>query len=160
MIATGGDPARVLPPTPPPVLGDGVLQRASDGGPRPDVGHITPQYRIRHNGETGLLDDITGGGFVVLADGDAALSELDSADREFLMRIGATVVPLHSPGTPDVAYLDVDDAYLPHMREHAHVAAVIRPDLYLFGAAATALELHHLIGQLRERLLLTPSVAT
>ncbi|WP_052424587.1 bifunctional 3-(3-hydroxy-phenyl)propionate/3-hydroxycinnamic acid hydroxylase [Streptomyces fulvoviolaceus] len=161
MIAAGADPARVLPDMPPPVLGDGVLQRGPDGVGRAEtVGHLTPQYRIGRLSETALLDEITGGGFVILADGDAACAELDSSDREFLDRIGARVLPLYSPGTPDVEYTDIDDAYLPHLREHAHVAAVIRPDFYLFGAAGTPLELHRIIGQLRERLRLLPPGTT
>ncbi|MCS0599724.1 bifunctional 3-(3-hydroxy-phenyl)propionate/3-hydroxycinnamic acid hydroxylase [Streptomyces sp. LP11] len=153
MIAAGADPARVLPDMPPPVLGDGVLQRGEDGTSRaPGAGHLTPQHRVTRRGRTAPLDDITGGGFVVLADGDAACSELDLRDREFLDRIGATILPLHSPATAGAEYVDSDDACLPHLPGHGHVAAVIRPDFYLFGTATTPLELHHLIGELRARL--------
>ncbi|MCB5907376.1 bifunctional 3-(3-hydroxy-phenyl)propionate/3-hydroxycinnamic acid hydroxylase MhpA [Streptomyces pinistramenti] len=157
MIATGADPARALPPTPPPVLGDGVLQQAPNGAPRPDVGRLTPQYRISHNGRTDLLDALTGGGFIVLTDGEAPCTALGTMEREFLDRIDATLVPLHSPGSPDTVYADVDDAYLPHLRKHAHIAAVIRPDFYLFGAAATPSELRGLITQLKERIHLLPN---
>ncbi|MFF3494753.1 bifunctional 3-(3-hydroxy-phenyl)propionate/3-hydroxycinnamic acid hydroxylase [Streptomyces sp. NPDC002795] len=157
MIAADADPARVLPDTPPPVLGDGVLQRSHDGATRASgVGHLTPQHRVTHRGRTALLDDITGGSFVVLADGDAACSELDAHDREFLDRIGATLLPLHAPGTPGAEYVDTGNAYRPHLRDHDHVAAVVRPDFYLFGAAATPIELHQLVGQLREQLRAAP----
>ncbi|WP_043665205.1 bifunctional 3-(3-hydroxy-phenyl)propionate/3-hydroxycinnamic acid hydroxylase MhpA [Streptomyces xylophagus] len=160
MIAAGADPARVLPPTPPPVLGDGVLQHTTDGSRQTNVGHLTPQYGITHHGRTGLLDEMTGGGFVVLTDGQAPCSALDDADRSMLRRIGATLVPLYEPDDPgaaaESAYIDTDNAYLPHMREHGHVAAVVRPDFYLFGAATTPAELHRVIGQLGAKLHLLP----
>lgn len=155
MIATGADPALALPPMPPPVLGDGVLQHGPDGTRSPAVGHLTPQYRLTHQGRTALLDELTGGGFTVLTDGPGPLDALDDADRDLLHRIGATLVPLYDAHTPDApadGYLDVDGAYLPHLREHHHVAAVVRPDFYLYGAAADPAGLHHLLGQLRDGL--------
>ncbi|WP_256061454.1 FAD-dependent monooxygenase [Streptomyces sp. DfronAA-171] len=62
MIAAGADPARALPEAPPPVLGDGVLQRAADGGRAAGAGHLTPQFPVTHEGRTELLDELTGGG--------------------------------------------------------------------------------------------------
>ncbi|KAB8159457.1 bifunctional 3-(3-hydroxy-phenyl)propionate/3-hydroxycinnamic acid hydroxylase [Streptomyces sp. 3MP-14] len=152
MIAAGADPRHALPPTPPPVLGDGVLQRAPDGGRAPEVGHLTPQFEVTHRGRTALLDDLTGGGFTLLTDGAAPLDALDAADRAFLAAIGATVVPLYAGEAPPDGYLDAPDGYLSHLRAHGHVAAVVRPDFYLFGAAADAAELRTLVGQLRASL--------
>ncbi|MDT0307494.1 bifunctional 3-(3-hydroxy-phenyl)propionate/3-hydroxycinnamic acid hydroxylase [Streptomyces sp. DSM 44917] len=158
MTAGGADPARVLPPAPPPVLGDGVLQRGADGARRADVGHLTPQYRVRAGERTGLIDAFTGGGFVLLTDGPGPLAALDAADRAFLAGVGTAFVPLHPKGTtpdgglPDGEYEDVDDAWLPHLRGHGHVAALIRPDFYLFGTATDAADLRDLVAQLRARL--------
>ncbi|WP_018534102.1 MULTISPECIES: FAD-dependent monooxygenase [unclassified Streptomyces] len=135
----------------------GTGHRAPGTGHRaPGAGHLTPQHRVTHRGRTAPPDDITGGGFVVLADGDAACGELDSHEREFLGRIGATILPLHSSATPGAEYADTDDAHLPHLREHGHVAAVVRPDFHLFGTAATPAELHSLTGQLSEQLRAVP----
>ncbi|MFC5032896.1 bifunctional 3-(3-hydroxy-phenyl)propionate/3-hydroxycinnamic acid hydroxylase [Streptomyces sp. So13.3] len=152
MIAAGAEPQHALPPTPPPILGDGVLQRGPDGARAPNVGHLTPQYQITHHAGTALLDDITAGGFTVLTDGNDPLTALDADDRNFLTSIGASIVPLYSAHAPADGYLDSTDGYLPHLREHGHVAAVVRPDFYLFGTAATAAGLHDLIGQLRDQL--------
>ncbi|MFC8228860.1 bifunctional 3-(3-hydroxy-phenyl)propionate/3-hydroxycinnamic acid hydroxylase [Streptomyces sp. NPDC057287] len=152
MIAAGADPRHALPATPPPVLGDGVLQRAPDGSRAPGVGHLTPQYEVTHQGRTALLDDITGGGFTVLTDGTGPLDALDATDRDFLAGIGATLVPLYTGSAPPEGCLDAADGYLPHMRDHGHVAAVIRPDFYLFGAATDAPGLRELVRQLREQL--------
>ncbi|MFC8454820.1 bifunctional 3-(3-hydroxy-phenyl)propionate/3-hydroxycinnamic acid hydroxylase [Kitasatospora sp. NPDC057223] len=152
MIATGADPALALPAMPPPVLGDGVLQREPDGSRSPGVGHLTPQHRLTHRGRTALLDDLTGGGFTVLVDGARHRTPLDATDRQLLDTLGATLVPLYradDPDAPDDAYLDTDGAYLPHLREHHHTAAVVRPDFYLFGAAGDAAGLRHLLGGLR-----------
>lgn len=152
MIAGEADPRRVLPAPPPPVLGDGVLRRTADGHRAADVGHLTPQYKVTHQGQTALLDSLTGGGFTLLTDGHQALDALDDADHRFLTSVGATVVALYSEHAPADGYLDSDGGYLPHMREHGHTAAIIRPDFYLFGAASTGPELRELIGQLREQL--------
>ncbi|MFG2674747.1 bifunctional 3-(3-hydroxy-phenyl)propionate/3-hydroxycinnamic acid hydroxylase [Streptomyces sp. NPDC048445] len=152
MIAAGADPQHALPPTPPPVLGDGVLQRAPDGSRARNVGHLTPQYEVTHQGRTALLDDLTGGGFTILTDGKGPLDALNTADRDFLAGIGATVVPLYADSAPPDCYLDAPDGYLPHMRAHGHVAALVRPDFYLFGASADAPALHELVAQLREQL--------
>ncbi|MFE6888002.1 bifunctional 3-(3-hydroxy-phenyl)propionate/3-hydroxycinnamic acid hydroxylase [Streptomyces sp. NPDC057694] len=152
MIAADADPQHALPPTPPPVLGDGVLQRTPDGRRARNVGHLTPQYEVTHRGRTALLDDITGSGFTLLTDGTHPLDALDAADRGFLAGIGATLVPLYADSPPPEGYLDSPAGYLPHMREHGHVAAMIRPDFYLFGAASDAPGLHELVGQLRKQL--------
>ena len=152
MIAAGADPRLALPPTPPPVLGDGVLQRAAEGTRAQNVGHLTPQYEVTYEGRKALLDEFTGGGFTILTDGTAALDALDATDRDFLAGIGAAVVPLHDGTSRAEGYLDGSDGYLPHMREHGHVAALIRPDFYLFGAATDGPGLKELIGQLREQL--------
>ncbi|MGW5640956.1 bifunctional 3-(3-hydroxy-phenyl)propionate/3-hydroxycinnamic acid hydroxylase MhpA [Streptomyces sp. NPDC003832] len=152
MIAAGADPCHALPPMPPPVLGDGVLQRAPDGSRAPDVGHLTPQFEVTHEGRTALLDEFTGGGFTVLTDGTAPLDALDASQRAFLDAIGATLVPLYADTAPPGGYRDAPDGYLRHLREQGHAAAVVRPDFYLFGAAADGAGLRELVGQLREQL--------
>lgn len=152
MIAAGADPRRALPPTPPPVLGDGILARAPDGSRAANVGHLTPQYEVTHRERTALLDDLTGGGFAILTDGTGPLGALDATDRAFLTDIGATLVPLYEDDAPSDGYLDAPSGYLSHMREHGHAAALIRPDFYLFGAATDAPGLRELVGQLREQL--------
>lgn len=151
MIAGDGDPARVLPAGAPAVLGDGVLQRNPDGGRAADVGHLTPQYRLRHGGVTALMDTLTGGTFTVLTDGVCADVAFNDDQWAFLDEIDATVVAL----TPDGQFgtwADVDNGYLPHLREHGHLAAIIRPDFYLFGTASTTAELSDLVDQLRDQL--------
>ena len=154
MTAGGADPQRVLPPPPPPVLGDGVLQHGPDGQRLPDVGHLTPQFQVTHQGRTQLLDEFTGAGFTVLTDGPGPAEALDADERAFLASIGAVVVPLypHDGTAPPTGYLDAEDGYLPHLRQHGHTATIARPDFYLFGAASSTADLHELVGQLRGQL--------
>ncbi|MEU8789712.1 bifunctional 3-(3-hydroxy-phenyl)propionate/3-hydroxycinnamic acid hydroxylase [Streptomyces sp. NPDC048643] len=152
MIAAGADPRHALPPTPPPLLGDGILQRKADGTRASDVGHLTPQYELTHQGRTALLDDFTGGGFTLLTDGAAQLGALDTADRDFLTTIGVAVVALYEDSSPRDGYLDAPDGYLSHMRENRQVAALVRPDFYLFGTANDATGLRELVAQLRGQL--------
>ncbi|MFB6770708.1 hypothetical protein [Streptomyces sp. NPDC056337] len=61
-------------------------------------------------------------------------------------------MPLYADSAPPGGYLDAPDGYLAHLREREHVAAVIRPDFYLFGAAADASGVRELVAQLREQL--------
>ncbi len=152
MIAAGADPRHALPPTPPPVLGDGVLSRAPDGSRAPDVGHLTAQHTLTHQGRSALLDDLTGGGFTVLTDGTGPLDALDTEDHAFLTGIGAHLVPLHTDAAPPEGYLDAPDGYLPHLREQGHSAAIVRPDFYLFGTATDGAGLRTLVAQLRDQL--------
>ncbi|MFB9467142.1 bifunctional 3-(3-hydroxy-phenyl)propionate/3-hydroxycinnamic acid hydroxylase, partial [Streptomyces cinereospinus] len=122
-----------------------------DGTRAANVGHLTPQYPVTHQGRTALLDELTGGGFTVLSDGAAPLDALDASDRAFLAAIGATLVPLYTDNAPAEGYLDAPDGYLPHLREHGHAAAVVRPDFYLFGTATDGAGLAELVSQLREQ---------
>lgn len=137
------------------MLGDGVLARGPDGGRTPNAGHLTLQFEVRHQGRTALLDDITGGGFTTLSDGTGPLEALDSEVRDFLAAIGATLVPLHPlpmSDAPDDGYGDGPGGYLAYLRGSGQVAAVARPDFYLYGTADDAAELSGLVRQLREQL--------
>lgn len=156
MIAGQADPARVLPAAAPPILGDGVLQHGPDGVRVDNVGHLTPQFRLRHGGITALLDELTGPGFIILTDGVVADVVLDDDQWAFLDEIDATVVALTADGRFGT-WADIDDGYLPHLREHDHIAAVIRPDFYLFGTACTPADLGELVDQLRIQLRRSPA---
>jgi hypothetical protein len=144
-------PEHALPPAPPPVLGEGVLQRGADGHRAPSAGHLTPQPRVRRGGRTALLDDFTTGGFVLITDGRGPADALVQAEAWWLKEIGASIVPLYAADAdlPPHGFVDVDGAYLPQLRASGHTAAIVSPDFYLFGTADTEAELHGLISQLR-----------
>ncbi|MFD0019918.1 bifunctional 3-(3-hydroxy-phenyl)propionate/3-hydroxycinnamic acid hydroxylase [Streptomyces sp. NPDC058382] len=151
MIAQDGDPERILPPLPPETLGDGVIS-----GDRTDrsAGRLSIQARVRHRARTGLLDEVTGHGFVVAATTDPR-TVLAPEQLEYLDRIGAHVLhlaPVNTDADPEVAAFDIDDVYVPRLRAEGHIGVVIRPDHYIFGTARTARELTDLVSDLRHQL--------
>ncbi|MEC3993766.1 bifunctional 3-(3-hydroxy-phenyl)propionate/3-hydroxycinnamic acid hydroxylase [Actinacidiphila sp. DG2A-62] len=160
MTAAGADPARALPPMPAPRLGEGILHQDPDGARMPGAGQLTPQHRVTHAGRTALLDDLTGHGFTLLADGHAPLRALGAAEHELLRDLRATVVPLYhaaDSSRPADGWTDTDGAYLPYLRAQRHAAALVRPDSYLFGAAVDGPGLLLLVRQLRDRLTTDPT---
>jgi hypothetical protein len=55
--------------------------------------------------------------------------------------------------------IDVDGTYLAYLGAAGAVAALIRPDHYLFGTAATLADLPALISDLRRQLAADPAVS-
>jgi 2-polyprenyl-6-methoxyphenol hydroxylase-like FAD-dependent oxidoreductase len=104
-----------------PGLGEGLL---AAGGPA--RGALSVQGVVESEGRMGLLDQVVGGGFqlLVVAGDDQGL------DRTALAAAGVTVIAF---GT-DVR--DVDGTYAHWFTELGVRAVAVRPDLYVFGAAA------------------------
>jgi len=177
MISQDADPARILPPLPPPTLTAGIIHRVPDGAPAPGAGLLTGQPTVAHRGRTGLLDDVVGLGFV-LACAEDPTAALDADRRAFLDAIGAHVLHVlpgpadHETADPKTAdpetaaaetvadtataaadrVVDVDGSLLAQLAAAGHVAALIRPDHYLFGGVASLGELPSLVDDLRRQL--------
>jgi flavoprotein hydroxylase len=148
MTGQGGDPAKILPPLPPPMLTDGLLHRGPDGSPVPGAGLLSPQPRLQLDGRTGLVDDVIGHGFVVAAAFDPAAA-LRSNQREFLRSVGTHLV--HLGGEVH----DVDGTFLPYLGSHGATAVIRRPDHYIFSMAADADELVTQVDDLHRQLTAT-----
>ncbi len=136
MIAAGATPEAVLPPIPPPVLGDGVVHHLPDGTRSPEAGGVAIQPRIvDQNGNVGLWDDILGVGFDIISPLD--LGPALGADRmAALSKIGVRIIQVVPQNTAVAAGSvgDVDGVVLPHLKEVGHEIVAVRPDGYLFGA--------------------------
>ncbi|HEY5855350.1 MAG TPA: bifunctional 3-(3-hydroxy-phenyl)propionate/3-hydroxycinnamic acid hydroxylase [Aldersonia sp.] len=120
MIAGDADPAKVLPVAALPVLGPGLT--AADGDVDALRGTLAPQYPVTADGRTDLLDEITGGGAILLLRTATAIpaAVLDATEvRAFTL--GAD---LH----------DVSGAWTEWFDTHGVGAVLIRPDHYIFGA--------------------------
>lgn len=130
---------------PPPELGlpplEGVLRRAGD----PLAGQLGLQGRLEIGGRTARLDDHAGRGFALIARDGAGLAALDGAQRGLLSALGIGVVRLDEAR-------DADGRTTAWLEQHGVDAVLVRPDLYVFGSAATAAELPPLIDDLRDRL--------
>ncbi|MEU6123653.1 bifunctional 3-(3-hydroxy-phenyl)propionate/3-hydroxycinnamic acid hydroxylase [Streptomyces sp. NPDC047123] len=151
MTGRGADPDRILPALPPARLLDGVVSGSGTDGA---AGVLGPQPRVCHRGRTGLLDEVVGHGFVVASTSDPR-DTLTPGRLGFLARIGARLLHLVPPGTPadpEVAAVDVDGVWLPHLQSAGHIGVLIRPDHYLFGAARETRELSSLVDELASRL--------
>ena len=100
-----------------------------DPRPHPANGTLFPQPRVRHEEGTVLLDDVAGDGFrlVVRGQGDGRVC---APPTHFLRSLDARVVC--------IAPAEEADGVLERWFErHACVAALVRPDHYVFGVADT-----------------------
>jgi len=141
--AAGAPPAPEFAP-----LTGGLLRRDADGAPGPLAGHLSVQGLVVTASGEALLDDVTGGGFTLIAAAGDPLEELDGRDRALLDALGAHVVSLD----PDCGRRDADGRLTGWLREHGAHAVLVRPDFYVFGSAASASDLPALIDDLRDQL--------
>ena len=155
MLKAEGLPEVALPPIPPPVLGPGVLSVTADGTPAGVAGQLSPQGLVRSAaGTTGLFDQVTGTGFVLLGRGES-IKNIDESARASLAELGAHVVRVLPPGAEGAgaadgteAVIDVDGRYQQWLDAVGYEAVVIRPDYYVFGGAASAAEVPALLDEL------------
>ncbi|WP_242902340.1 bifunctional 3-(3-hydroxy-phenyl)propionate/3-hydroxycinnamic acid hydroxylase MhpA [Actinomadura terrae] len=110
-------------------LTGGLLARDADSRPRGPAGELTPQGRVRIGGREGLLDELVEAPRFVLLTTEDPGDLLDPARAAALARLGAVTVRLD-------AAADLDAVLLPYLARAGAVAALVRPDFYLFGTAA------------------------
>jgi 2-polyprenyl-6-methoxyphenol hydroxylase-like FAD-dependent oxidoreductase len=143
--AAGAPPAPEFAP-----LTGGLLRRGADGTPGPLAGRLSVQGLIATPSGDVLLDEVTGGGFTLIAAAGDPLNELDGRRRALLDALRAHVVTL-DPGA-DRGLSDVDGRLSGWLREHGAHAVLVRPDFYVFGSAADAAGLPALVDDLRDQL--------
>jgi 2-polyprenyl-6-methoxyphenol hydroxylase-like FAD-dependent oxidoreductase len=147
---------------PPPIelspLTAGVLHQPV-AEPDPLAGTLSVQGVVERNGRIGRFDDVVGGGFqLIVAQGDP-LEALSRRDRKLLASLSATVASL-DPAAPH-GVRDCDGRLTACLAEHNAHAVLIRPDFYVFGAAAAPQALAELLEDLRTQLnpTLTPPLS-
>ncbi|TPQ33102.1 FAD-binding monooxygenase [Bradyrhizobium guangdongense] len=115
----------------------------------PACGSLFPQPRVASEGAVRLLDEVVGPGLRVLIDGRhseaAALLALCAAQPNLS---AAAIAP---PGTPD-ALEETEGVLANWFDRHGVVAAIVRPDHYVFGTARNAKELADLLDEINARL--------
>lgn len=138
-----------IPPFP--KVESGILHFEEDGSLLKATGAPTPQGIVRKGSFEGRLDDLTGNGFVIVAESDPT-SQLFEAQREFLSRLAVKIIV---PGENDegpYSVLDVDGAQTSFLKEHGMAAYIRRPDFLLFGSVTNLGDLPSLLEDLKEKL--------
>lgn len=140
---------------PPPLLGvppltQGVLHRDREGNLLGPAGTLGPQGRVSIDGVEGLLDDLVGFGFQLLAS-EPIDDALTYEQRELLDQLGVNVLTVSADGP----VFDLDGTYSGFLRENGATAVLTRPDFSVFGAARGNEELSELVDDLLGQLQLT-----
>ena len=131
-----------------PDLGPGLLSGRHARG----AGELSVQGIVAAAAGQGLLDDVVGGGFCLLAT-EAAASALAAGGLDKRLRdAGVRVVELESTSTgPAGAAVRVSDTSGTYRRWFADLGAVavlVRPDFYVYGAVADPAAAPDLAGEL------------
>ena len=113
----------------------------ADGEARPGTGARFIQPYVTVAGRRLLLDDATGGGFVLLAASGEGMAGLAGAQRAAWERIGRSFVLGEGMGDPDGDL----SAWL---AAHGAVAVLLRPDFYVYGIARDAADVARLVAAL------------
>lgn len=131
-------------------LAGGFLHQTGAG----PAGELTPQGRVSGSAEARLLDAETGTGLRLLT--TEPLEELlDAERRAFLHGLGVRVVrilPRGAASSGGASVRDDEDVLLPYLDKLGAVAALVRPDFYLYGTAGDGEELRALVDGFRARL--------
>jgi 2-polyprenyl-6-methoxyphenol hydroxylase-like FAD-dependent oxidoreductase len=142
-LRAAGDP----PPLELAPLSGGLIRRGEDGGPGPLAGTLSVQGRVSGPGGEGLFDDVVGGGFTLLVASGDPLAGLTPPQRSLLEELPCTLASLET-GAP-CAVLDLDGRLAAWLAEHGVHAVLVRPDLYVFGAAGSPGDTPALLEELR-----------
>jgi 3-(3-hydroxy-phenyl)propionate hydroxylase len=147
-----GEPARhrLIPP-----LTRGLIDRDDAGTSAKAAGSLFPQPRIEtSDGRIALLDDVLPPAFLVVSDTVDIQAALGERELEILQRLGAVRVVLRSTTAIEAPEQDVitlrakDDLFANWLVETGAMAAVVRPDRYVYGVARTEPDLARLVGDL------------
>ncbi len=152
-----------------PGLTDGLLARAADGSIARGAGQLFVQPFVRslardQDGER-RLDDVAGACFLLVTASPAIAESLDERSRSQLAYIGARVVvlergePQAAAATPrassnerDLHLLERDTLFADWCRDQRCVAALVRPDRYVFGLAESLSDVPRLVEALSDQL--------
>ncbi|MBB4369787.1 3-(3-hydroxy-phenyl)propionate hydroxylase [Bradyrhizobium sp. cir1] len=122
----------------------------------PARGTLFPQPRIPRGATTGLLDEVTGPGWRLFIDGRSndAVSMLSLCAA--CADISVTAIAPAGAGRPNVLE-ETEGVLASWFDRHGVVAAIVRPDHYVFGTARNATELGDLLAEIDMRLRDVPS---
>ncbi|WP_374943411.1 bifunctional 3-(3-hydroxy-phenyl)propionate/3-hydroxycinnamic acid hydroxylase [Sphingomonas sp.] len=133
------------PPPPFPSMVDGLLRRDRDGTVVVGAGLLSPHVDVLREGRRARLDQVTGGGFVVITRGFDAEAVLESEAADTLAAFGAQFVTL---GDGENGVRDLDGRLDDFLTAQGWAAMIVRPDYYVYGGVAAGDELPALVDDL------------
>jgi flavoprotein hydroxylase len=142
MIAETGAQASPIDAAVPP-LGPGCFAPGS-----PAAGQLFVQDQVRHQGVSGLFDDVAGRGFVLVSPAGDPAAALDAEGAAFFASLGGLTAHV-ALGAP---IADLAGGYARWFAKHGAAVALVRPDFVVFGTAPSLAGAPALVAELRERL--------
>jgi len=135
-------------------LEDGIVRRTPEIS-LPD-GELSPQGVVARGTARDRFDEVAGRGWQLITTLDP-YEALGEDELEFLKTLGAQLVRVMPAGIPPKIaraheVVDVERVYLPWLAGHRKVAALVRPDFYVFGFAKDRADLPELVRELKEQL--------
>lgn len=143
-----------------PGLQSGLIGRAPDGSPHRGAGDLFVQPWIQGNGgEPRRFDDLFEPGFLFVAGSPQALGWFDDESLRAWQRLHGQLVLIGpadaepaASAAPFVSLRERDGLFRRLLDAMGAQAVIVRPDRYLYGAAADAHEFRGLLGQLSRAL--------
>jgi 2-polyprenyl-6-methoxyphenol hydroxylase-like FAD-dependent oxidoreductase len=132
-----------------PKLETGLLHSTSTGEIVPPAGLLSLQARVAKGDVIGLFDDVVGSGWCVLTLDEGLEAQLSAEIAGFLRDIGMQLFTFRNG---DGGLLDVDGRYHAFMDALGVRALIVRPDFYIYAAAASIDEVPTMLDELRRRL--------
>lgn len=123
-----------------------------DPAQHPGTGARFIQPRVGYRGRRMLLDDATGGGFVLLSASPSLLTSFTDERRGAMRRIGIQSFIIGSEANDASTLRDEDGDLAAWLAAHEAVAVLLRPDFYVFGVARDPSDLERLIDGLFHQL--------
>jgi 3-(3-hydroxy-phenyl)propionate hydroxylase len=106
------------------------------------------QPQVAFNGRRMLLDDATGGGFVLLASSRAVLAALTAGQWELWNHLGGKSFVIDRDAVDAGSIHDVDGDLGAWLAASGSVAVLLRPDFYVYGVAGSAAKVGAMIAEL------------
>lgn len=127
-----------------PPIAAGVIDRERCAG----TGARFMQPYVAFHGERMLLDDATGGGWVLLASSREVVSQLTPAARAAWQAIGGRSFAIDNTASDATSLGDLDGDLTAWLAQHSAAAVLLRPDFYVYGVAQNASDAARLLTEL------------
>ncbi|MGW5510703.1 bifunctional 3-(3-hydroxy-phenyl)propionate/3-hydroxycinnamic acid hydroxylase [Streptomyces albogriseolus] len=134
-----------------PRIGPGVVRDGDDPAAIPAEGRPALQARVGWEGRVDLLEEFLQPGWKLITRHPVPDSMLDEDQRSLIDELGLQRVHVSRAAGPN-HYVDIDGDYDTWFQATGRRAFLVRPDHYVFGAAATIEDVPELLDTLKDAL--------